>query len=54
MHYPTDRIACSMAFVIPVVDLWLEREIAEWIHHEESIQRPIATMSGYSTMDGVQ
>ena len=25
-----------MAFVIPVVEHWLEREIAKWIHHEGS------------------
>ena len=27
---------------VPVVEHWLEREIAEWVHHEGSIQRPIA------------
>ena len=30
-----------MAFVAPVMEHWLEREIAQWVHHEESIQRPI-------------
>ena len=29
MHYPTDRIAHTTAFVIPVVEHWLEREIAQ-------------------------
>ena len=29
MHHPTDRIAHTTAFVIPVVEHWLEREIAE-------------------------
>ena len=31
MH-PTDRIADTMAFVTPVMELWLEREIAQWVH----------------------
>ena len=26
-----------MAFVTPVVDHWLEREIAQWVHREGSI-----------------
>ena len=29
------------AFVIPVVVHWLEREIAQWVHHGGSIRRPI-------------
>ena len=41
MHHPTDRIAHT-AFVTPVVEHWLEREIAQWVHHEGSIRRPIA------------
>ena len=28
----TDRIAYATAFVTPVVELWLEREIAQWAH----------------------
>ena len=31
-HYPTDRIAHTTTFVTPVVEHWLEREIAQWIH----------------------
>ena len=27
MHHPTDRVAHTMAFVTPVVEHWLEREI---------------------------
>ena len=27
MHYPIDRVAYTTAFVTPVVDHWLEREI---------------------------
>ena len=41
MHHPTDRIAHTTAFVTPVVEHWLEREEAQWVHHEGSIQRPI-------------
>ena len=37
MHHPTDRIAHSTVFVTPVVEHWLEREIAQWVHHEGSI-----------------
>ena len=32
MHHPTDRIAHNTAFVTPVVEHWLEREIAQWVH----------------------
>ena len=32
MHHPTDRIAHTTAFVIPVVEHWMEREIAQWVH----------------------
>ena len=38
MHHPTDRIIHTTAFVTPVVEHWLEREIAHWVHHEGSIQ----------------
>ena len=31
MHHPTDRIAHATAFVTPVVEHWLEREIAQWV-----------------------
>ena len=33
MHHATDRITLTMAFGTPVVEQWLEREIALWIHH---------------------
>ena len=42
VHHPTDRITHTTAFVIPVVEDWLEREIAQLVHHEGSIRRPIA------------
>ena len=32
MHHPTDRIAHTMAFVTPVLEHWLEREIAQCAH----------------------
>ena len=32
MHHPTDRIAHTTTFVTPVVEHWLEREIAQWVH----------------------
>ena len=42
LHHPTNRIAHTTAFVTPVVENWLKREIAQWVHHERSIRRPIA------------
>ena len=50
MHHPTDRIAHTTAFVTPVVEHWLEREIAQagtrnssmGPPHEGSIRRPTA------------
>ena len=32
--FPTDKIAHTTAFVTPVVDHCLEREIAQLVHHE--------------------
>ena len=32
MHHPTDRITRTMAFVTPVMEHWLEREIGQWVH----------------------
>ena len=34
MHHPTYRIAHTTAFVTPVVEHWLEHEIAQWVHYE--------------------
>ena len=42
MHHPTDRTAHTTALVTPVVEHWLERETAQWVHHEGLIRRPIA------------
>ena len=40
MHHPTDRITHTTVFVTPVVEHWLEREIAQWVHPMKD--RPIA------------
>ena len=32
MHHPTDRITHTTVFVTPVVEHWLERELAQWVH----------------------
>ena len=34
-------IVHTTAFGTPVVEYWLEQEIAQWVHHEGSIQQPI-------------
>ena len=31
MHHPTHRIAHTTSFVKPVVEHWLEQEIAQWV-----------------------
>ena len=41
--FPIYRIAhTTTVFVTPVVEHWLERKIAQWVHHKGSIRRPIA------------
>ena len=47
MHHPTDRIAHTTAFVTPVMENWLEREMAQLVHPEGSIRRPIALRGSY-------
>ena len=37
MHHPKDRITHTTPFVTTVVEHYLEREIAQWVHHEGSI-----------------
>ena len=32
MHHPIDKIVHTMAFVTPVVEHWMEQEIAQWVH----------------------
>ena len=41
MHHPINRIAYTTAFVIAVVEHWLEWKIIHYVHHEWSIQWPI-------------
>ena len=45
MHHPTDRIAHTTAFVTPVVEHWLEQEIAQWVHHDGSISHERVKLS---------
>ena len=45
MHRPTDRIAHTTAFVTPVVEHWLEREIAQWVHPMKDRSDDPRTMS---------
>ena len=46
MHHPTDRIIHTAAFVKPVVEHWLEREIAQWVHTmKDRSDDPSDTMS---------
>ena len=51
MHHPTARITHTTAFVTPVVEHWLEREIAPLVHHEGSIRRPIASCASALTTE---
>ena len=41
----------STHFVTPVVEHWLEWEIAQWVHHEGSIRRPIAPWANALTTE---
>ena len=40
MHHSTDRITHTTAFVAPVVEHWLEREIAQWVDSKRGNQLP--------------
>ena len=51
MHHPTDRISHTTAFVTPFVEHWLEREIAQWVHHEGSIRQHIAPRANALTTE---
>ena len=51
IYHSTDRITHTTAFVTPVVEHWLEWEIAQWVHHEGSIRRPIAPWVNALTME---
>ena len=51
MHHPADRITHTTAFVTPVMEHWLEREIAQWVHQEGLIRRPIAPWANALTTE---
>ena len=51
MHHPTDRITHTTAFVTPVVEHWLEREIAQWVHPMKDRSATHRTMSERSTSE---
>ena len=43
VHQPTDRIAHTIAFLTPVMEHWVEWEIAQWVHYEGLIWHPITS-----------
>ena len=51
MHRPTDMITHTTAFVTPVVEHWLEQELAQWVHNEGLIRPPIASWANALTME---
>ena len=54
ISYASDRRTHTTAFVTPVVEHWLEREIAQWVHHEGSIrERSYHGATSRSSMEGL-
>ena len=51
MHHPTNRIRHTTAVVTPVVEHWVEQDLAQWVHHEGSIWQPIAPWANALTME---
>ena len=51
MHHTTDKIAHTTVFVTPVVEHWLEQEIAQWVHHEGLIQQSITPLANALTTE---
>ena len=47
----SSKITHTTAFVTPVVEHWLEREIFQWVHHEGSIRRHITPWANTLTME---
>ena len=46
LYVPSHRLAVhTTAFVIPVVEHWLDWEIVQWVHHKGSIQRTMSKRS---------
>ena len=60
MHHPTDRITHTTAFVTPVVEHWLEREIAQWVYPMKQPQMvgfaysDAAALNDLKTADGLR
>ena len=50
MHHPTDRIIHTTAFVTPVVEHWLEREILSGKHATTS-ETELSYISSAQTLD---
>ena len=50
MHHSTDKIAHTTAFVTPVVEHWLEREITQWVHPMNDRSDNPSTMSERSAL----
>ena len=52
MHHATETgYAQTIAIVTPVMEHWLEQEIAQRVHHEGSIKRPIAPWANALTTE---
>ena len=41
MYHDTDKILLITAFVTPVVEYWLEREVAQWGFQTNYISQPL-------------
>ena len=52
MHHPTDRIAYTTAFVTPVVEHWLEREIAQWVYPMKDTHLTMSERSYHGATSG--
>ena len=51
MHHPTDRITHTMAFVTPIVEHWLEWEIAQCVHPMKDRSDDISPWANALTME---
>ena len=49
MHHPTDRIVHTTAFVTPVVEHWLEREIDATVDHTDKQRENNGVLLSVST-----
>ena len=53
MHHPTYRITHTTAFVTPVVEQWLERDIAQLLSTESMFHYPAHRLSCYNGWDSL-